>query len=84
MEWYVVPFSISLLFFDCRLTAIQDRDPSSGDREDVIVKSEAIKTEMIGTVMPFPQARDRQRSMFPPSGYGNSQSSRDPRKRPSK
>ena len=33
---------------------------------------------------PVPVAHDRQRSMFPPSDYGNSQSSRDPRKRPSK
>jgi hypothetical protein len=48
-------FSISQLFFDCRLTAIQDRDSSSsGDREDVIVKSEVIGTEMMpGIVIPF-------------------------------
>ena len=45
--------SISLLFFDCQLTAIQDRDFSSGDHEDVIVKSEIIETEMMsGIVMP--------------------------------
>jgi hypothetical protein len=41
-------FSILLLFFYRRLTAIQDRDSSSGDREDVIVE-----TEMIWYVMPF-------------------------------
>lgn len=32
----------------------------------------------------FPIPRDRQRSMFPPSEDGNSQPTRDPRKRPSK
>ena len=39
---------------DLRLTAIQDRGSSSGNPEDVIVKSEVIETEMMpGTVMPF-------------------------------
>ena len=42
------------LFFDCRLTAIQDRDFSSGDRDDVTVKSEVIETGMMsGIIMPF-------------------------------
>ena len=56
MVWYVVPFffSISLLLFDCQLMAIQDKDSSSGDCENVIVKSEVIKTEMMsGIVMSF-------------------------------
>ena len=43
-------FSISLLLFDCWLTAIQDKDSSSGDRKDVIIKLEVIETEMMSGI----------------------------------
>ena len=52
LQYGVLCSSISLLFFlDCRLTAIQDRNSSSGNREDVIVKSEAIETEMMSGML---------------------------------
>jgi len=52
---------------------------SSTTRKDVVVKSETFNT-----VLPFDKnssSGDRERSMFPPDDR-NSQSSRDPRKRP--
>ena len=45
-------FNFTDVVFDSRLTAIQDRDSSSGDHEDFVVKSEAIETGMMpGIVM---------------------------------
>lgn len=66
----------------------RQRLPDNSTRYDlnVLVKPEPVDDPkmFLSSNRHFPVPRDQQRSMFPPSENGNSQSSRDPRKRPSK
>ena len=70
-------------------TPRQPAPDNSRYNSNVEVKPEPVDSKVFFQVSStgnrhFPVPRDRQRSIFPPSNDGNSQSSRDPRKRPSK